>query len=444
MPKYFVNPAPATLPSWWGREDAPRSASMRKRPSAGTSRTAKRNPGPAKKRAAAKPKRRNPAVAKAAAPAARTNPKTRRKPRRKSARPVARRRTTQGGSVATRKKRRRTSTASKAATRTRATKSRKRSQAAKRGWAKRRRASTATKTVTRTKTRVSRRRPPRRRRNPATAVTTTTTTTRRRPPARTVTKGMVRRGIGTATARERYKSRQVTESFRPRTKVKGKMTKSNMRNRRRYYGVRALRRARKTTLRARAYPRKRSSQYMITHDMFSNPSAGGVLGTAFASVGVAVPYAAAMFGSKFICGAITPFLASKLSGPLGDSKHVPPLAALGTLVLGGVVVPRVSQLAAYRTPVMVGLGLNAIDIVLRTYIPANYQAKLGMSPVMNPSDPAGTQGEVPVTPQGEYIQIGEYVQSELGEYVEQPMGGFDSDDDPSLRAGIFAGDPFAF
>jgi hypothetical protein len=97
-----------------------------------------------------------------------------------------------------------------------------------------------------------------------------------------------------------------------------------------------------------------------------------------------LPIAGSLYAARLISG--------KLAGRIPGLGAIPenmrsPALAVGLLVAGHFGTKKVKALRKHRYPIMIGLGLNAIDKLLSAFAPASVKEMVGV---------------------GEYVQIGDY------------------------------------
>ncbi|MCJ7752583.1 MAG: hypothetical protein MUQ65_16090 [Armatimonadetes bacterium] len=199
-----------------------------------------------------------------------------------------------------------------------------------------------------------------------------------------------------------------------------KIVKRSMRGRRRIKrkGVRALSRARHTIKYQKAYGNRAARGFLKRHKTRTNPRrrksyrrrnpAAAVSGTKSAvmtSIKAALPIAISLYASRAISRKVLPMI----PGLSGLGTHAAPVGALGMLVLGHFATKKVGKLKKHRGSIMIGLGINALDVVLTSYAPQSVKAMFGL-PLT--ATEIALQTAVPT---GEYLQTGEYF--EQGDYI---------------------------
>lgn len=112
-----------------------------------------------------------------------------------------------------------------------------------------------------------------------------------------------------------------------------------------------------------------------------------------------------------------------------------PALAIGAVLLTHVLTKKVGKLAKYRTELMLGTSLNALDVLISTFAPASVKGMIGTGDFysqafgdyvqMNPVNGFGDYmyaggGGPPISEMGEYVSIGA-VEEELGA-VEEELG----------------------
>jgi hypothetical protein len=117
----------------------------------------------------------------------------------------------------------------------------------------------------------------------------------------------------------------------------------------------------------------------------------------------ALPIAVSMFGIKAISKQADRI--PGLSSALG--AHAGPVVAVAMIPVSAFLAKRVKPLRKYKGAIAVGAGLNALDVVLRAYMPADVKNMLGMGQ-------DGIYAEM-----GDYVEIGQYTEElGMGDYVE--------------------------
>jgi hypothetical protein len=119
----------------------------------------------------------------------------------------------------------------------------------------------------------------------------------------------------------------------------------------------------------------------------------------------ALPVAVSLYGARYVSNRLLPLV----PGLDGLGRHAAPVGAALIAVLGNYASKRIGFLSRRREAVMLGVGLNLVNVVLETYMPANIKAMVGMGNDEDLYDAA-------LTGVGEYVSIGDY-EAEMGEYV---------------------------
>lgn len=285
---------------------------------------------------------------------------------------------------------------------------RKAARTRKRGTAMRR---NARKTVRRRR-KTTARRPARRRR----------TTRRYRRNPRTLTKARARR-----MQRAGAKKRATKKYRRYRSSKQRQYLRAPVRNRK-HKGrvVKSLGKARRSILWNKAYGSAQSRKFMKRYGMRSNIGGG-----AMDAVKRAIPVAAAMYGSKMLSAGLVPRLPV-----IGGGTHAAPAAA-GLLLLGAsFATKKVAFLGKYRQEILMGAGLNFLDVVLTNYAPDSVKSMLGLPVAAVAASPTAA-GEY--FDMGEYLEIGGY-EAEMGEYIdigaEEDLGAYAELGEGNIGTGI--------
>jgi hypothetical protein len=113
----------------------------------------------------------------------------------------------------------------------------------------------------------------------------------------------------------------------------------------------------------------------------------------------AVPIAVSMYALKFASKQ-----ASIIPGLDRLGRHAPAAVAVALIPASAWAAKMAKLKPRWKTGLAMGAGLNALDVLLRTYMPANVKEMLGMNAV------------------GDYVEIGDYVgigayEAEMGDYV---------------------------
>lgn len=106
----------------------------------------------------------------------------------------------------------------------------------------------------------------------------------------------------------------------------------------------------------------------------------------------AVPVLVGLYGTRFVAnklGAYVPGVSS-----LGAAQT--PAIAIATVLLLNFATKKVAKLARYRSELMLGAGLAALDSLFQAFAPASVKAALGVGDVFD----AGI---------GEYVEMGDYL-----------------------------------
>ena len=190
---------------------------------------------------------------------------------------------------------------------------------------------------------------------------------------------------------------------RARRYAREKRIRSNPgKRRKRHYGIRSLKRARRTIRWERKYGTGAAKAFRAHYKM--NPSQ--IVGSVMNVVKAAVPVAAAFYASRFIAGKLTEKI--PMISRLGT--HRGPVLGLAMIIGQGMAARKVAFLSKHNASIMVGLGVNFVDQLVKAYAPKSIQDYLGDS------------GDVYANAMGEYVETGEYIETgleqELGDYIE--------------------------
>lgn len=135
------------------------------------------------------------------------------------------------------------------------------------------------------------------------------------------------------------------------------------------------------------------------------------LGGLMAVAKAAIPVVGAMVGGRLIVNKLGGMVADKLG------THAGPVLHAAMAVAGGIAVRKVRFLSRYQSPIMIGLGVNLIEALIKAYAPLSVQAALGAAEGVYDEALGGFQQDM-----GEYVETGEYMETgaeeELGEYME--------------------------
>jgi hypothetical protein len=156
----------------------------------------------------------------------------------------------------------------------------------------------------------------------------------------------------------------------------------------------------------------------------------------------AAPVLVGLYGARLIVSKIGP----KVPGVSRLGTFQGPALAIGAVLLVNFVTKKVGKLAKYRSELLLGTGLNALDSLITTFAPASVKGMIGAgdvyqalgdyvalpganSPGMGDYLYAGGGGP-PINDDlamGEYVAMGD-VEQELG-MVEQDLGMMGVDED---------------
>jgi len=253
---------------------------------------------------------------------------------------------------------------------------------------KRRKSMAKAKRRRKRRTTTARRRVRRRRANPKRRVTRRRSTAKRRVKRRANPKRRVTRRRRSTAKRRRRRNPAPRRAY-----VRSRRRKATKRYGR---GVRAVSKARRTLWNTKAHGSGLARGTMKRFGMRSNPLGGMV-----DSIKKAFPIAVSLYGARVVSRKVLPLVPG-----LSALGRFAPAAGAGLLIVAASYLTRKGGLRKYRDTVMLGLGLNAIDVLANTFMPANVKAMVGLSDAEPLYDGA----------MGEYVAIGEY-ESEMGEYV---------------------------
>jgi hypothetical protein len=131
----------------------------------------------------------------------------------------------------------------------------------------------------------------------------------------------------------------------------------------------------------------------------------------------ALPVLAGLYGARLIANKIGP----RLPGISSLGALASPVMAVGTVLLVNFATKKIAALAKYRTGLMLGAGLAALDSLVTAFAPASVKGMLGV-------------GDIYDQAMGEYVAVGDYIQmgaeEELGDYIQ--VGADPIDDDIAM------------
>lgn len=147
----------------------------------------------------------------------------------------------------------------------------------------------------------------------------------------------------------------------------------------------------------------------------------------------AAPVLIGLYGARLIVGKLGP----RVPGVSRLGTFQAPALAIGAVLLVNFVTKKVGRLAKYRSELLLGTGLNALDTLINTFAPASVKGLIGAGDVYDRalgeyiSMPGigGGMGEylhdgggIPIddSAMGEYVAVGD-VEEELG-MVEEELG----------------------
>lgn len=133
----------------------------------------------------------------------------------------------------------------------------------------------------------------------------------------------------------------------------------------------------------------------------------------------AIPVLLGLYGSKLLVAKVSPML-TPLSA-LGQFQG--PVIAIGAVVGMNYATKKVGALAKYRTELMLGTGLMALDTIFKAVMPDSVKSMIGMSDYIAVGDYV-QMGAVPIDDSiamSDYIAVGgDGVEEELG--LEEELG----------------------
>lgn len=152
---------------------------------------------------------------------------------------------------------------------------------------------------------------------------------------------------------------------------------------------------------------------------------------------VAIPIAMSMYGTKVVSRKLVPMI----PGVSYLGKHAAPIGAGLMLIGASFVTKKVTVLRKHRQNILVGVGLNLLDVVLSAYVPDEIKAGLGFGVKAKPGKASASEQSA----MGEYVQMGEYIdvsgyESEMGEYIdigaEEELGVYEELGEENIGTGI--------
>lgn len=135
----------------------------------------------------------------------------------------------------------------------------------------------------------------------------------------------------------------------------------------------------------------------------------------------AIPVLLGLYGARLIANKIGP----RLPGISALGALAAPVAAVGTVIGVNFLTKKVGALAKYRTGLLLGSALAALDSLVTAFAPASVKTMLGV-------------GDIYDQAMGEYVAVGDYIQmggveEELGDYIQV---GADPIDDDIAMSGV--------
>ncbi len=198
------------------------------------------------------------------------------------------------------------------------------------------------------------------------------------------------------------------------------------------------RRRRKSRRRGRRRARRAARRYGKRHYR-KNP--GGML---IDLAKRAAPVLIGLYGARLLVTRVGP----KIPGVSKLGSLQSPLLAVGAILAVNFATKKIGKLAKYRTELLLGTGLNALDALISAFAPASVKAMIGVGDVYDRAlgeylhAGAGPYAEDPSRAMGEYVQMGEYVSmgavdEELGA-VDEELGAVDEElgDEGSYGEGV--------
>jgi len=133
----------------------------------------------------------------------------------------------------------------------------------------------------------------------------------------------------------------------------------------------------------------------------------------------AAPALFGLYGSRFLVQKIGPMI----PGVSALGSFQTPALAIGAVVGVNFLTKKVGALAKYRTGLMLGAGLAALDAIFQAFAPASVKSLIGMSDYIAVGDYV-QMGAMPIDDSialSDYIAVGgDGVQEELG--LEEELG----------------------
>lgn len=124
----------------------------------------------------------------------------------------------------------------------------------------------------------------------------------------------------------------------------------------------------------------------------------------------AAPVLIGLYGARLLVSKLGP----KIPGVSALGTFQGPALAIGTVLLTSYATKKVGALAKYRSEILLGTGLAALDALISAFAPASVKSMIGV-------------GDVYDRALGEYVQMGEYIENVagarpvndgMGEYVQ--------------------------
>jgi hypothetical protein len=107
----------------------------------------------------------------------------------------------------------------------------------------------------------------------------------------------------------------------------------------------------------------------------------------------ALPVLAGLYGARLLANKVGP----RLPGVSALGAFAGPAVAIGTVFGLNFLTKKVGALAKYRTGLMLGAGLAALDSLVTAFAPASVKGMLGV-------------GDIYDQAMGEYVSVGDYIQ----------------------------------
>lgn len=160
-------------------------------------------------------------------------------------------------------------------------------------------------------------------------------------------------------------------------------------------------RKRRTSRKLRKNPARRNRRMRMR--LRRNPSVASIKSALLA----VIPTIGGFMVARMVSKKISPMIPGlSAAGKYGDTA-----VALALLVGADFATNKVAQLSKYKTGIVAGFALNAVESALRTFLPESVKARIGLSDYVQLSGGMYDRGAV-----GDYVQI----DNGVGEYVVMP------------------------